>query len=238
MTEFRVSPQGTSKHGHDRRIRLILWGAVLLLSGITLFSFYGARLPATNALIAVAVVTITAGAVGSAYFFAYKVGIERAKLKTVFLLTEKDLVRQQSGWPEVRIGLSEVKALSEGRGWLLVRTAEPIRSITIPDDVEGFNSLRSELIKHGPIIDSPRRFSFRAVVPAAVCFFCWALVFLSSQRGVVISAGGFALLVSARGSLHVGKLLSGSRKRFLLWAVLAATWAEALWIFYKRLQRL
>jgi hypothetical protein len=159
-------------------------------------------------------------------------------LKTVFLLTDKDLTRQRTGWPDVRINLSEIKRLFERPGWLIVEGANPETRIAIPNDVEGFNNLRSELIKHGRISESPRSFPFIAAVSVGASLFCWALVLLSRNRAVVESAGGFALVLLAWGSFSLGRLFSRSRKRFLLWAVLAFSWAEALWVIYRRLARM
>src|SRR2546427_12465974 len=116
--EFKVSPDRASSQRHDLRIRLFLWGAVLLLVGITIIGIVGVRSIGQAAETAL---VVTAGAivvcvVGAAYALGGQEGIERAKQNTVFLLTNDDLIRQRTGSPDVRIGLSEVKSLSERPG--------------------------------------------------------------------------------------------------------------------------
>jgi hypothetical protein len=238
LAEFKVSSHNASSQSRDQRIRLVLWGAVLLLVGITLLGLFGTRSfgPAVNTALTVAAIAIVIGVVGSAYFFAGKTGIERAKLSMVFLLTDRDLVRQRVGWPEVRIGLSEVKALFERPGWLVVESLEPRRRIAIPHDVEGFGTLRSELIKHGPIVEPPRRSPIIAV-PLVASLFCWALVMLSKEPWVVRTAGCIALVLLAWDSFRIDRLLRRSPKRYLLWAALACSWAMAFWIIYIRVAR-
>lgn len=239
VREFRVLPDAATGRSRDRRIRLVLWGSVLALVGLTVLGIAGARSfnQHVQTALTVAAAAIVTGAVVSAYFFGGQVGLEKAKLSTVFLLTNTDLIRQRIGWPEVRIGLSELKALFERLGWLVVESSEPRRRIAIPHDVERFDTLRSELIKHGPIVESPRR-SPSIAVPLVASLFCWALVILSKQPSVVKTAGCFAVVLLVWDSFRIDRLLRRSPKRYLLWAALACSWATALWIIYVRLARL
>jgi len=241
--EFRVSPDKASSQKHDERIRLFLWSSVLLLVGITIIGIVGVRSigqTAETALIVTAV-AIVVGVVVAVYVLGAQEGIESAKQNTIFLLTNDDLVRQRMGWPDVRIRLSELKSLSERPGWLLVESAEPRRRIAIPNNVERFEFLRSELIEHGTIVQSPRRPPFLALLfglPTVVSLFCWALIFWSKEPWLVKTAACVALVLLAWGSLRIGRLRIGSPQRYLLWAMLGTSWVAALCIIYSRLARL
>lgn len=153
MAEFRVALDVDSSRREDQRIRLALWGAVLLLVAITLFALIGARSVSAgvNTALALSAAAIVMGTVGGAYLLSWRNGAERAKRNAVFLLTEKELIVQRIGWPDARIGMSEIKALHEQAGRLVVESVEPGRFITVPDDVEGYGNLRAELAKYGRI---------------------------------------------------------------------------------------
>ena len=239
VREFRVFPNAATGRSRDRRIRLVLWGSVLALVGLTALGIAGARSfnEHVQSTLTVAAAALVMGAVVSAYLFAGQVGLEKAKLSTVFLLSNTDLIRQRSGWPEVRIGLSELKALFERPGWLVVESSEPRRRIAIPHEVEGFDTLRSELIKHGPIVESPRR-SPSVPVLSVASLFCWALVILSKEPSVVKTAACLAVVLLMWDSFRINRLLQRSPKRYLFWAALAYSWATALWIIYMRIARL
>jgi hypothetical protein len=237
--EFKVSPDEASSQRHDNHIRLFLWSAVLLLVGITVIGIVGVRSIGQSAETALVVIAwaIVASVVGAVYVLGAQENIERVKRNTIFLLTDDDLVRQRAGWPDVRIGLSEVKTLFERPGWLVIESAEPRRRIAIPNNVERFAFLRSELIKHGPIVESPRQFPFLAL-PTITTLFCSALIFWSKELWLVKTAACVVLALLGWGSLRLGRLRIPSPKRYLLWAVLGTTWVAALWIIYSRLERL
>ncbi len=234
--EFRVPPDNASIRKHDQQIRLFFWGAVLLLVAITIIGIVGVRSIGRSAETALLVVAgaVVVSVVGGAYVLGAQENIERAKRSTVFLLTNDDLVRQRTGWPEVRIGLSEVKSLSERPGWLLVESAEPRRRIAVPTAVEKFDLLRSELIKRGPIVTSPRRSPFVAL-PTVASVLCWALVFWSKDPWLVKMAACVVTALLAWGSFRIGRLRIASPKRYFLWGILGFTWVAALWIIYSRL---
>ena len=43
MSEFRVASHDASDRGRERNIRLVTWGLVLVMAGITFFAVYDAR---------------------------------------------------------------------------------------------------------------------------------------------------------------------------------------------------
>lgn len=153
MREFRIASDKISSRSRDRSIRLILWGIVLVLSGITLFAVYGARSASrqVNTVLLLVCVLIVVVAFLGIRFFAVRLGVEKMERDLVFVLTDKALVRRRNGWPDIRIELSEINALYERRGRLVVESVEPRRKIVVPEGVDGFAFLRSELTKHSPL---------------------------------------------------------------------------------------
>jgi hypothetical protein len=180
---------------------------------------------------------IVVGIVGGAYFLSWRIGVDRTIRNAVFLLAEKELIVQRIGWPDVRIGMSEIKALYEQPGRLVVESVAPSRFITLPSDIEGYGSLRAELVKYGQISKAPRRSAqaFAYIVACLLCWFSWSLVLLSRNVDVVRVAGSFGLFSSAWFSFRIARLVRRNPKRHLVWAVLAASLAGALWVLYKRM---
>jgi hypothetical protein len=60
------------------------------------------------------------------------------------------------GHPDIEIAFSEIETLREELRWLVITTAEPRRKIAVPNDVNGYELLRAELVKHHPTSARPR----------------------------------------------------------------------------------
>ncbi len=122
MSEFKVISDNKSFRKRERWTRLTLWGAAFALSCITLFAFYGANSasPELTTVLAWLAGLIVAASIVGANLVSYRQGMERVKLDSSFELTDKDLIRRKAGWPDVRIGLPEIRALYERQGWLVV----------------------------------------------------------------------------------------------------------------------
>jgi hypothetical protein len=238
MSEFKVASHNATDRGRDRNIRLITWGVVLVMSGITLFAVYDARSASpqlVRALGWLAVVIVVAAIVG-AQFLAARLGLERFAHDLAFILTDKEVVRRRQGWPEVRIGLAEIKALYQRPGWLVVESNEPRRTMAIPERVEGFESLRAELTKHRPITAAPQRspWGFVALIGSLLC---WGLVLLSRDAAVVMGAGAVALALLAWESFRLFGQLRHSPKRLALSLLIGLGWIAAALLLYLRIIR-
>jgi hypothetical protein len=197
-------------------MRVTLWGAVALLLAITVFALIGARSVSAGLDIALAVTAgaIVMGAVGGAYIVAWRNGVERAKRNAVFLLTEKELIARRNGWPDVRIGLSEIKALYKQPGRLIVASPDKSRLIAIPEDIEGYGNLRSQLARYGEITEVPKRPVPIVTYVPTLCWFSWALVLFSKEVTVVRTAAALRYF-RPPGSFRVGQLVRRSPKRHL-----------------------
>jgi hypothetical protein len=179
---------------------------------------------------------VVVGVVAGAYYFAIRFGPEKLKRSMVFDLTATELVGKRSGRPDVRIGLSELKALYERPGWLVVRSEPPLRTIVIPQEINGFTSLRAELTKHAAIV-APPRLSPLAFVPMVAAWTCWALVLFSKDVDIIKVASLIALTFTAWCSFLLVRLLRQSSKRVVLWFWLGFNWVALLWVVYSRLTR-
>jgi len=237
MSEFRVSSNKESTLRRNHGTRLILWGAVLVLSCITLFAVFGAgsASPQINTALAWLAGLIVAASIVGANFLSYRQGMEKVKRDLSFELTDKDLIRRNAGWPDVRIGLQEIHALYEGQGWLVVESVEPIRRIAIPAEVEGFAVLRAEMAKHNSIVT--RRRSVLAFTPLVVSLICWVVALESKNSTARGLAAAAALMILAWGSLHLVRLMNGKPKRLLVWIALGISWAAAILVVYLHVMR-
>ena len=109
------------------------------------------------------------------------------KTQRGFSVTEKELIARRNGWPDVRIGLSETFRLSHKQpGRLIVASPDKSRLIAIPEDIEGYGNLRSQLARYGEITEVPKRpVPIVTYVPTLLCWFSWALVLFSKEVTVV-----------------------------------------------------
>ena len=240
MTEFRVASNTESNRSRDRRIRLITWGTVLTLSGITLFAVYGVHSAnyQLNTALAWLAVLIVVGAIVGAYFLATRLGLDRLERDLAFVLTDKNLVCRRKGWPDVSIDFSEIKTLHEQHGWLVIESVEPHKRIAVPKEVAGFASLRTELTKYSPVIVPPPRRSVMGFISMLASLLCWGLVLLSRRSGVVKVAGAVALILLGWESFRLFKQLRHNPKRLLLWALISLSWVAAILVVYFRIARI
>jgi len=238
MSEFKVPSHDASDRGRERNIRLITWGLVLVMSAITLFAVYDARSagPQLVRVLTWLAIGIVVAAIAGAHFLAARLGLEKFQHDLVFVLTEKDLVRRRRGRPDVQIGFSEIKALYQRPGWLVVESSEPRRRIAIPEGVEGFESLRGELAKHSPIVAAPQRSPMR-LIPLVASLFCWGLVLWSKDAGVVMAAGTAALILLGWESFRLFGQLRHSPKRVALSILIGLSWVAAALLVYLRVIR-
>ncbi|HLM83234.1 MAG TPA: hypothetical protein VK302_21725 [Terriglobales bacterium] len=237
MREFKVVSNEANRR-RDGIIRLIIWGTIPVLLVATVLGVYGAVSfhPYVYATFTWLAVLIVAGAVVGGHFLSIHLGRERSRRDTVFLLTERDVVRRRAGWPDVRIDFSEISTLLETRDWLLVESVQPARKIAVPKDVEGFASLRAELAKHGRVSVSKGR-STSGAIPTVASLLCWGLVLWSKDARVARVAGTIALILLGWASVSLDKQLRQSPKRIFVWISLGLVWVAAILLLYLKVVR-
>lgn len=235
MNVFRIISDEKSIRKRELRTRLGFWGAAFTLSGVALFAVYAAHSASpqlTTAFAWLAGLIVAASIVG-ANWVSYRHGMEKVKRALSFELTDKDLIRQKAGWPNIRIGLSEIRTLYERRGWLVVESVEPTRRIAIPAEVEGFALLRSELAQHNSIVITRRR-SDLIFTPLVIALFFWVAALESKNSMIRGLAAAAALMILAWRSLYLVRLMKGKPTRFLVWLMIGLSWAGGILLVYER----
>lgn len=236
MTEFKIEGEALRR---DAQFRMLSWSTVLLLLVATALLFVlgvSGDLTAYPSLRLLFVFTLLGTVVG-ACIFACREALHYAERQMVFVLEDNEVVRKRRGYPEVRISFSEIGALSEELGWLIIKSIEPGRKIAIPNSVKGYGTIRAELTKHHPL--SVRvAFPLKSTALLAVSLLSWgAALWLRDIRGIM-AAGIVAVITLAFGSYRLWALLHRSSMRLLLWITLGFAWLLALLVIYFRLAQI
>ena len=181
IREFRV-PQ---ERRRDTKARLFVWSPILLLTISFVFVFVAPR--RAQALAWIAGLATVLGVV-AAYAVAIREGRRRAKSRMVFALDDGQIIRRREGWPDDKIRFSELVAVYESAGDLVVETTDPFKRMAIPREITGYDVMRAELGKHAPIRQSkpPRaKLTWTIVVRLILAILSWgaiAIVFYDALR--------------------------------------------------------
>lgn len=144
MREFRVEPDDGSRRRKMRRNTLLCALTISSPLFMILILFFISGTPHLRTIVPLAIFAVCAGV----FYVAARLGIERGELNTVYLLTERELVRRRNGWPDDRIAFAEIDAVSSTRRCLVIRSTDQFKKIAIPRKVNGFAYLLSELEEH------------------------------------------------------------------------------------------
>ena len=175
MREFKIETDTSSKRRETRLLR----GAILSITVAASAPFiFHSSLQAEH--LRWLGLSMLVGAITGWYALAFRLGLQRAKRRMVFALSDKEFIRKRSGWPDDRIAFSEIDGLYEKRGGLVVESVEPLRRISIPREVNGFDTIRAELAKHHSLSvhakPSRARLSWTGLVVMIVSILSWAAV--------------------------------------------------------------
>jgi hypothetical protein len=149
VPEFKIEGDALRR---EARIRMLSWGSVLLLLGVTILLFtlgVSGDLSASPNLGRLFALT-GLGTVVGAYIVGFRESLRFAERQMVFVLNDNEIVRKRNGYPDVKIAFSEIATLREELRWLIIKTAEPQRKISIPNTVSGYDAICAELAKHHP----------------------------------------------------------------------------------------
>jgi cytochrome c oxidase subunit IV len=241
VREFKIEADALSRR-RETRIRLLLWGTVLLLTAATILIFVlgvSGALNAKSILILLFVFTVLGSVIGVS-ILACREALNYAKRQMVFVLDGSKIVRKRQGYPEVKIAFSEIETLSEELGWLIIKSTEPRRKITVPNNVRGYEVIRTEIAKHhalSPSAKFPLMSATKSTALMIISVLSWATVLWFPDMRVVIPAGAIALVTLAVGSYRLWTLLHRDSKRPILWICLGFVWFSAILIIYLRLVR-
>jgi len=155
MLEFKI---GKDVLKREAKVRLLSWGTVLimLLGGVVLLALRVSGHISDSSNLGDVVVLMIVGPAVIAIVLAPREGQRRVERKMVFALDDTRIVRRMQGHPDIEIAFSEIETLREELRWLVITTAEPRRKIAVPNDVNGYELLRAELVKHHPTSARPR----------------------------------------------------------------------------------
>ena len=239
MPEFKIEGDALRR---EARFRVLSWGSVLLLLGVTVLLFtlgVSGDLSASPDLGWLFVLT-GLGTIIGAYVLASRESLHFAERQMVFVLNDNEIVRKRKGYPDVKIAFSEIATLREELRWLIIKTAVPYRKIAIPNTVSGYDTICAELAKHQPLSARVERVEIPLKTTAllAAAILCWAAVmWFRDVRVVILSATG-GLITLAIGSHSVWAMLHSRVRRPLLWASLGCAWLMAILLIYLRVVHL
>lgn len=208
MPDYRIEPDALSKR-HEARIRLMSWGTVVSLFAITVLLFvlrFRGLFTAQSNLKWLAAFALLGAVIGS-FVLVGREALRRAEREMVFGMDENAVVRKRKGWPDERIAFSEVGAIREELRRLVIESTEPYRRIAIPNDVKGFQAIRTELATHHPF--SARTKSRGSLFVAVVCgLLPWfgGLLIVATRSITWLAVAGVAITVlSTTGAYLVRK---------------------------------
>lgn len=177
MREFRIGTDSSS----DRRETLRSWGTPLSpIAIVAVVVFISSLHQRGEVAFRWLWPLMIFGTVIGAYVVAFRLGSQRAKRGMIFALSDNELIRRRSGWPDDRIAFSEIDGLYERPSGLVVESTEPLRRISIPREADGFEVIRAELGKHHSLSvnakPSRTKLSGTGLVVAIVSILSWAAV--------------------------------------------------------------
>ena len=237
MPEFRIEGDALRR---EARFRVLSWGSVVLLLGVTVLLFtlgVSGDLRASPDLGSLFVLT-GLGTVVGACFVGSREALHFAERQMVFVLNDNEIIRKRKEYPDVKIAFSEIATLREELRWLIIKTAEPHRKIAIPNTVSGYDAICAELAKHHPLSARVERVEFPLKTAAllAAAILSWAAVMWFRDVRIVILSGTVGLITLAMGSYSVWAMLHSRVRRPLLWVSLSCAWLVAILLIYLRVE--
>ena len=208
-----------------------------MLLGILLFSIAepaGFSDSAGHAIAWLAAFIVLAAIVGVTAL-AVKEGTGQLLRDVRFEIFDGKLVRSAGASLSSEIPLDQIESLQEYGSWLLVRGGNPTRQIVIPKQINDFDLLEGELIRHCTPTSVKTRFRslpfLSPILMLAVCFF----LFTSHVRSVVTVAGIAALALDGIGTYSLRQVLREKKVSKLAVPTLILAWLLVGWIVYQRI---
>jgi len=167
-----------------------------MLVSILLFSVYEPQgvSRSTNIALAFLMGAIALAALVYGVILSLKEGMWKVKHAFQWELTDDRIIQSHKDGRTVEIPLNTVRSLHEYRGWLLVSGGEPLKGITVPSDISGYEQIKRELASHCALTPLKVKVSPSSLLPYIV-WILLLLLFLISHVPAVILMAGTALLV-------------------------------------------
>jgi hypothetical protein len=220
MNEFKIE-SNKSKRNYDNAVRLTL--SCLLIAFTTLAACLYMNISTSDpALLA----TSALGVIILSSILAFRELMNLAARQMVFVLEADAITRKRKGYADVRIRFSEIEAINEASNWLIINSYGARSKIAISSRIEGYEKLRSELVKHHDIArDTP--FPFVGIILSTISVMSWGVVLWSHSVMVIVLAGCAALLTLAIATRKMQQISMRSGKRAFLLGPVVLAWAIA-----------
>lgn len=236
MQEFKIEMNTLSRR-RELRGRFLSWGTVVLLVAISvlLFALGVSWVLSGHLMLRYLFVFTVMGAVILAIIMAFRETLRRAEREMMFVLDGDGIVRRRIGWPDVKIGFSEVDTVREEMRWLVIYGGAPRKKIAVPNDVAGYEVIRAELAKHHSL-SARADIPLRGITLPVISVLSWTVVVCFRDARVTIPAGVIGLICLTIGSRRLWILRHRGPKRVLMWGCLALIWFSAILLIYMRIQ--
>ena len=236
MPEFRIAPDAL-RDRRENRIRLRMWGTVLLLIAIVAVVL-GLRIQGLigrdSKLVGLMMASLI-GAVILAYIQAFREGMRRFKRRMVIVLDEKSILFKAPDLPAREIAFSEIAALVEGPSGFVVESVPPVRKIGVPDDIAGFEAIREKMARHHAFSTQPRKMPWRGLLTLLIVVLSWVALLNVQDTGLILLCAAIVLAFQALGTRTWWSAARSSPKRWLVAVALAFSSLAAIWVIYNRL---
>jgi hypothetical protein len=203
MLEFKIGSRDTTSSDQLVGIALLVLGGFLVLVS-TQSSLFRPVIEWVG----------IAGFVAGVFLTALSYGRAKGQKEISFALTDTDLIRRRTGWPEIRLPLSEIRSVSERGTSLVIEGADSSTRISVPNHTQNFDVLRKELSKYHRAAGEcqvPSQMASR-ILPSVVfvgglSIVCWWLLLFSRDAGVVRGSGVGVLVLLGWTAFYGGRFL-------------------------------
>ena len=236
MMELKIGYDDVQRRTRLRRnmlaIILTIGSPLVMVALLLLLPKHEENVVPTTRLIPVLIFVASA----ACFYSAARLGAERMKLTTSYLLTGTELIRRRVGWPDDRIALNKIEAVIYRHRSMVVISTEQQRRFVIPERFVGFSSLAHELDKLGCVerhSQSTLRWAFFVVI--VMC--CWLAILLSPEKSVLEIASVLSivfLVYSSYRILIVRKQAIKMAVKSAVWFLVGLAWAATLLLIYSK----
>lgn len=223
---------------YQRPFRVLSSLLIITFVGIYLLSAYGppSLLDSTGRIIGMFAIGIVWAAIVGAAAFSAKEGMWRLKRGLRIELTDDRIIKRRDETATAEIPVGGIKSISQRRGWLIVEGGDPLRQISIPREIVGFEELKHDLAAFCHVEQLERRSFPRRSFPLVLMATSCLLLFLAHNSNVILIAGVALLLLQGwaiSAMIQLGRSRPGSTLVLLAYV---ATMLLVIWITYMRVK--
>jgi hypothetical protein len=236
MTVYQVP--ATSPY--QRAFRILAWGAIGMLAGILIFSFYepaGVN-DSTSHAIGWLAGAILLAAIVSMTALGVKEGSWKLMRTLRFEVSDGKIVETREGATSqiIEIPLNQIESLGDHSRWFFVLGGTPTKRIAIPKEVCDFEALKNELIAASaqtPVKVKAKVHSL-LLLSFLLMFLACLLLYASQVHAVVVAAGVSALALQAVGTYSLWKIFRETTASRMVIPACLLTWLILAWLVYQR----